>query len=66
MARSCMALQPTEIALTHAASRIYPAFIAAGQVPDGERDDWIERSIRDAIRIAKTIDETIQSDAEMD
>ena len=35
MNKHYMSLQPTELALLHAASRIYSARVASGQVPEG-------------------------------
>ena len=65
MAKHTLTLQPTEAVIFTASANIYAAYIAAGQVPQGQEQEWIERSIRDALLIAKRIDDSIQSDEEM-
>lgn len=59
-----LSLQPSELAVVHAASTIYAAYISSGRVNDGEEKTWMEKSIREAIQIAKTADAAIQSDGE--
>ena len=59
-----LSLQPSELAVVNAASNIYAAYITAGRVNTGEEKTWMERSIREAIQIAKTTDAAIQSDNE--
>ena len=58
-------LEPTEGVITQVAGQIYAAYIATGKVKDGAEDEWIARSIREAIRIARTVDDTIQADKEI-
>ncbi len=65
MAKIKLSLQPSEAVVAQCASSIYAAYLMAGRVPVGKEDDWIERSIRDAIEIARLSDEAIQSDSEM-
>lgn len=59
-------LQHSESVVVQAAAQIYAAYIAAGRVPEGEEARWMERSIREAIRIARTTDAVVISDEEMD
>ena len=66
MAKPYISLQPSEGIIIAAAANIYAAYISAGRVEDAQESEWMERSIREAIRIARTVDESIQSDAEMD
>lgn len=66
MKKSYLTLQPTETALLNAASGIYAAYISAGRVADGQEDVWMKRSIQEAVRIARTIDEAVQADKEVD
>lgn len=49
-----------------AAATIYAAYITAGRVLDGQEAEWMDRSIRAAIRIAKVTDESVQADKEFD
>ena len=58
-------LEQTEGVVTQVAGQIYAAYIAAGKVKDGTEDEWMTRSIREAIRIARTVDDTIQADKEI-
>ena len=65
MAKHTLTLQPTEAVIFTASANIYAAYIAAGRVPQGQEQEWIERSIHEALLIAKRIDDSIQSDEEM-
>jgi len=58
-------LQHSEGIVVHAASRIYAAYIAAGQVTNGNEDQWIGRSIEEALRLAVQTDDRIESDDEI-
>lgn len=65
MDKTVMTLQPTEQALLAAASRIFSAYLVAGQVADGQEDGWRARAVRDAIWIAQHIDESVLADDEI-
>ena len=58
-------LQHSEGIVVHAASRIYAAYIAAGQVTNGNEDQWISRSIEEALQLAVQTDDRIESDDEV-
>mgnify|MGYP001228285646 CR=1 FL=1 len=66
MAKPYISLQPSEAVITTAAAQIYAAYIIAGRVAEGSESQWMERSIREAIRIAKTTDAAVTSDNEME
>ena len=66
MAKPYISLQPSEPVITTAAAQIYSAYIVAGRVSEGSEAEWMERSIREAIRIAKTTDAAVTSDNEME
>lgn len=66
MASHHISLQPSEQTLVTAAATIYAAYITAGRVLDGQEAEWMDRSIRAAIRIAKVTDESVQADKEFD
>ena len=61
-----LSLQPSERAVFEAASRIYAAYIASGQRNDANQDDLMRLSIQEAIRLALTVEDRIQSDHELE
>ena len=65
MSKPKISLQPSEAVVVQAAAAIYAAHIASGKVVQGKEHEWIERSIRDAIKIARDTDEAVHSDGEM-
>ena len=66
MSRTHLNLAPTEQTIVASASQIYAAYIATGRVQIGDEEAWMERSIREAIRIAKTTDAAIITGTEVD
>ena len=62
-----LTLQPSEMTVVQAAATIYAGYITAGSV-DGEEDSkpWIQRSVREALRMAQITEISIQADAELD
>ncbi len=58
-------LEQTEGVVTQVAGQIYAANISVGKVSEGTEGEWMVRSIREAIRIARTVDDSIQADAEI-
>ena len=58
-------LQPSEGILIRAAADIYSAYIPNGQVPDGKENAYIQKSIQEAMTIADSVENLIQSDGEM-
>ena len=52
-------LQPSEAAVSRSACGIYAAHLSAGHVPSGEEDAWMERSVREAIRISHLVDRAV-------
>ncbi len=65
MDRVYLTLKPSEQVVTRAAADIFSAYIAAGLVREGSESEWIERSVREAIEIAKLADDLIVGDDEM-
>ncbi|MCB9562398.1 MAG: zinc ribbon domain-containing protein [Kofleriaceae bacterium] len=63
-AAAYLALQPSEQAVLHAASRIYAAWIAAGKVTDANADEVADRAVRAATRMALVVDRYVQADDE--
>ena len=66
MNKPYMTLQPTEIALLEASSRIYAARLALGQVPEDGEEDSLRTAVVESIRLARMIDEGVIADAELD
>ena len=65
MAKPVINLQPSEAVIVQAAATIYAAHIAAGQVANGQEKEIMKQSIEDAVFLAVTTDEAIQSDSEL-
>ena len=65
MSKSYLTLQPSEGIVLQAAAQIYAAYIQSGQVASGQEADWMTRSIKEGLQLAKTIDSVVVSDDEM-
>ena len=66
MDKAYLKLQPSEVAITQSASQIYAAYIVADKVAEGDEDRWMERSIKEAIRIADSVDRSVIAEDEVD
>jgi hypothetical protein len=64
MAKSYLKLQQSEAVVVQAAAQIYAAYIVAGRVDEGQESEFMQKSIRAALRIAKATDEAVVSDEE--
>jgi len=65
MSRQHFRLAETEAVVSQMANQLYAAYISAGQVSRENAHGWMERSIEEAITIAKTVDESFQSEREI-
>jgi hypothetical protein len=65
MPKPTLTLQPSESVVIRAAATIYAAYIAAGHVKDGSEKEWMKRSLDEALWMAQTAEDMIQSDNEM-
>ena len=65
MEKTYLSLRPSEQVVATAASHIFSAYIASGLVREGNEEEWMQRSVREAIRIAELADESITSDNEL-
>ncbi len=66
MPRPNVTLQPSKRTVTRAATQIYAAYVAAGWLQKEEdAQPWIDRSVREAIAIARQVDASVQSDEEL-
>ena len=63
-AAAYLALQESEQAVLHAASRIFAAFVANGSVTDANQLELSDRAVKLATRMAVVIEKYIQSDNE--
>lgn len=65
MEKPVLSLQPSEIAMLGAASRIYAAYLVSGHVTRGSEHEMLDRSLSEALRLAQRIEEAVQSDREL-
>jgi hypothetical protein len=65
MSRTYLTLHPSEQTGTAAAAQIFAAYVLSGRVPEGSEREWLARSVREAIEIAKLTDELVKSEGEM-
>lgn len=63
-ASAYLALQPSETAVLHAASRIFAGFAANGAVTEANEKELSDRAVRLATRMALVIEKYVQSDDE--
>ena len=61
-----LVLKPSERTVVESAAHIYAAYITSGRAGEGQEAEWMERAIRDAIRIARIVDDNVQADNEFD
>jgi hypothetical protein len=64
MDKPYLKMQPSEQAVLHAASRIFAAFIASGQVHAGNEKAWMDKSLDLAVKLARKTDRSVLSDGE--
>ena len=65
MSKPVINLQPSEAVVVRIAATIYAAHIAAGYIKKGQEKEIMKQAIMDAIYLARTTDELIQSDDEL-
>ncbi|MFO0935708.1 MAG: hypothetical protein U0798_04220 [Gemmataceae bacterium] len=65
MAKVILQLQPSEAVVVRAASKIYSAYIMAGKVVEGQEKEAMNKAINEAVYIALTAEQLIQSDDEL-
>jgi hypothetical protein len=66
MSRPYIALQPSEAVIVQAAAQIFAAYIVSGHCGPDREDEYLKKSLQHAIRLAKTTDEVVQADKEVD
>ena len=65
MPKPVLSLQPSEIAVLGAAAQIFSGYVVSGHVTGGNESHMMDRSISEALLMAKRIEEMVQSDNEM-
>lgn len=65
MNRPYVSLQPSEAVLVQSAAQIFSAYIATGQCTADNEDEYLKKAIKQAIRMARIIDEAVQADKEV-
>jgi len=59
-------LKPTEQTIVTAAATIYAGYVSGGKVADGSEKQWLQRSLKEAIALARLTDESVLADGEFD
>ena len=62
MAKPDITLEPRKGVISEMAARIYSAYIIRGEIKEGEENQYMERSIREAVRIAKTVQRSVETE----
>jgi hypothetical protein len=65
MPKPVLSLQASEIALLGAAAQIFSAYIVSGHVTGGNESDMMDRSLSEALKMARRVEEMVQSDNEL-
>ena len=66
MTKHFITLKPSEQAVLGAAATIYAGYTSAQKVSEGDEKEWLRRSLKEAISLAKLTDDSIQADGEFD
>ena len=62
MAEPEITMEPSKGVISAMAARIYSAYVVRGDVQEGEEDRYMKRSIRAAVRIAKTVERSVETE----
>ena len=66
MAKIDLRLQETEAVVAEMAARLYAGYVSAGWLrEDEDPEPYMDRAIREAIRMAQKTDATVTSDGEL-
>lgn len=65
MAKPVLSLQPSEIALFNVAAQFFSAYIVSGHVTGGNENDMLDRSLAEALKLVRRVEEAVQSDQEL-
>jgi len=65
VAKPVLSLQPSETALLGAAAQIFSAYIVSGHVTGGNESEMMDRSLAEALKMARRLEEMVQSDNEL-
>lgn len=59
-------LKESERTIVTAAATIYAGYVSGGRVAEGEEQEWLNRSLKEAIALAKSADAAVMADGEFD
>jgi hypothetical protein len=62
MSKPDITLEPSKGVVSEMAARIYAAYIIRGNMKEGEEQQYMEQSIREAVRIAKTVERSVETE----
>ena len=63
--RLSVQLAPTEASILAASSRIYAAYISAGSVSEGEEAEYMQKAIKQAMRMSTAVDDLVKAEGEL-
>ena len=63
--RLSLQLAATEASILAAASRIYAAYISTGQVAENEENNYMQKAIRQAIKMSTAVDDLVKAEGEL-
>lgn len=66
MAKKHLTLQHSESVVIQAAAQIYAAYIISGRVAEDENAHYMRQAIKEAMTIARSVDDAVISDGEME
>ncbi|MCA9137042.1 MAG: hypothetical protein KDB00_09790 [Planctomycetales bacterium] len=66
MVKKHLTLQHSESVVVQAAAQIYAAYITSGRVTEEGNAHWMRQAIKEAIAIARGVDDAVISDGEME
>jgi hypothetical protein len=66
MAKASLSLQSSEATVVQAAATIYSSYVISGRVSEGAEGEWLQRALREAIKIARMTDDVVHADSEIE
>ena len=66
MSRPYITLQPSEAVIVQAAAQIFAGYLASGRCSPEMEEECLRKSLKHAIRLAKSADDAVQADKEVD
>jgi hypothetical protein len=66
MSKTKISLQSSEGLVFQVAGQIYAAYLSSGKAGEGMEEQFMNRSLQEAVQLALKTDKLVQSDAELD